>query len=96
LRSPLVVELKANARLALKEQEKTELPSKEENYPASLSEREMEVLRLIARGYTNRQIAEDLFISVRTVSTHVTSILTKTNCDNRVAAATFAAKHDLV
>jgi DNA-binding CsgD family transcriptional regulator len=96
LRSPLVVELKANARLALKEPEKTEPPPKVEKYPAGLTERELEVLRLIARGDTNRQIAETLFISVRTVSTHVTHILTKTNCDNRAAAATFAARHDLV
>ena len=70
-----------------------ERPSKPKGFPAGLTEREVQVLRLIARGDSNPQIAKTLFISVRTVSTHVTNIL---NCDNRAAAAAFAVKHDLI
>ena len=65
-------------------------------YPAGLTAREVEVLRLIASGATNRQIADALHISVRTVTTHVTNILNKTNSDNRTAATAFALRHDLV
>ena len=65
-------------------------------YPAGLTQREVEVLRLIASGATNRQIADALHITVRTVTTHVTNILNKTNCDNRTAATAFAIQHNLV
>jgi DNA-binding CsgD family transcriptional regulator/tetratricopeptide (TPR) repeat protein len=64
-------------------------------YPAGLTEREVEVLRLVARGATNQQVAEALHISVRTVNTHMTNILNKTGCDNRTAASTFAVQHNL-
>jgi DNA-binding NarL/FixJ family response regulator len=64
--------------------------------PAGLTPREIEVLRLVAQGATNRAIAEALTISVRTVNTHVTHILNKTDCANRAAAAIFAARHGLV
>ena len=67
-----------------------------EPYPAGLTAREVEVLRLVATGATNGQIADALHISVRTVTTHVTNILNKTNCDNRTAATAFAIQHDLV
>jgi predicted ATPase/class 3 adenylate cyclase/DNA-binding CsgD family transcriptional regulator len=65
-------------------------------YPAGLTEREVEVLRLVAGGATNQQVAEVLHISVRTVNTHMTNILNKTGCDNRTAASTFAVQHRLV
>ncbi len=65
-------------------------------YPAGLTQREVEVLRLVARGATNQQVAEVLHISVRTVNTHMTSILAKTGCENRTAASAFAVEHDLV
>ena len=65
-------------------------------YPAGLTRREVEVLRLVAGGATNRQVAEELHISVRTVNTHMTNILNKTSCDNRTAASTFAAQHNLL
>ena len=64
------------------------------SYPAGLSLREVEVLRLIAAGKTDREIAEDLFISFRTVG-HVRNILNKTNTANRTEAATFAAHEGL-
>jgi NarL family two-component system response regulator LiaR len=53
------------------------------------------VLRLIASGKTDREIAEELFISVRTVSTHVSNILNKINAVNRTEAATYATRHGL-
>ena len=64
-------------------------------YPAGLFHREVEVLRLIAFGKTDREIAEELFISFRTVGNHVSNILNKTNTSNRTEAATFAAHQGL-
>ena len=58
-----------------------------------LSPREREVLRLIARGHSNRQIARDLAIGEQTVKTHVRSILTKLGLQDRVQAAIFALRH---
>jgi DNA-binding CsgD family transcriptional regulator len=59
-------------------------------YPVGLSAREVEVLRLVAEGRTNRDIADTLFLSGHTVRVHVRNILTKTNTGNRTAAAIFA------
>jgi DNA-binding CsgD family transcriptional regulator len=64
-------------------------------YPASLSNREVEVLRLMAGGKSNRDIADSLFISLNTVSRHVTHILQKTDSLNRAEAAAFAVRHGL-
>jgi DNA-binding CsgD family transcriptional regulator len=64
-------------------------------YPAGLSGREVDVLRLMAAGRTNREIAADLFLSPATVRHHVEHILTKTESENRAAAAAFAQRHDL-
>lgn len=58
----------------------------------SLTAREREVLRLLARGYTYREIAEDLVISVKTVETHASNILRKTQQSNRYALTRWA--HD--
>lgn len=63
--------------------------------PAGLSAREAEVLRLIAHGLTNRQVAEQLFLSPRTVEQHLRSIYGKLGVATRAAAATFAATHGL-
>ena len=56
-----------------------------------LSKREREVLKLIAAGKTNSDIADDLYISIRTVKFHVSSILTKLNVKNRTEAALLVA-----
>jgi DNA-binding CsgD family transcriptional regulator len=64
-------------------------------YPDSLSQREVEVLRLMALGRSNREIAQELFISPNTVAHHVTNILNKTNSANRSEAATYATRHGL-
>jgi two-component system, NarL family, response regulator LiaR len=58
-----------------------------------LSPREREVLRLIAHGHSNRQIARDLAIGEQTVKTHVRSILTKLSLQDRLQAAIFALRH---
>jgi DNA-binding CsgD family transcriptional regulator len=63
--------------------------------PAGLSEREAEVLRLVAAGRTNREIAESLFISEKTVANHLTSIFAKIGVENRVEATAFAIRHGL-
>jgi DNA-binding CsgD family transcriptional regulator len=63
--------------------------------PAGLSAREVEVLRLLAAGRTNREIADLLFLSANTVRVHVRNIMTKTNTDNRTQAAAFARDHRL-
>ena len=64
-------------------------------HPAGLSAREVEVLRLIVAGQTNRGIADALFLSEHTVRVHVRNILTKTDTANRTEAAAFALRHDL-
>jgi NarL family two-component system response regulator LiaR len=62
---------------------------------AGLSNRELEVLRLVAQGRTNRQIAEALALSGKTVARHVTHIFTRTEVENRASAVTFALRHGL-
>ncbi|WP_293771094.1 response regulator transcription factor [uncultured Corynebacterium sp.] len=61
----------------------------------ALTRRELEVLRLLARGYTYREIGEKLFISVKTVETHASNILRKTQQSNRHQLTRWAADHDL-
>ena len=58
--------------------------------------REIEVLRLIASGKTNRRIAADLRISEKTVARHVSNIFTKLDVSSRAAATAYAFKHKLV
>jgi DNA-binding CsgD family transcriptional regulator/pimeloyl-ACP methyl ester carboxylesterase len=64
--------------------------------PAELSARELDVLRLIALGKSNPEIAKQLFITRNTVQNHVSSILVKTNLQNRAQAAVYAKEHGLV
>jgi len=61
-----------------------------------LTGRELEVLGLLATGLTNRMIADELVVTVRTVDTHVSSILTKLGVSSRSAATSFAYRHRLV
>lgn len=64
--------------------------------PAGLSDREVEVLRLVAAGLTNQDIATALFLSVKTVSRHLSNIFTKIGVSSRAAATAFAFEHELV
>ncbi len=63
--------------------------------PAGLSRREVEVLRLLAAGKSNREIAEMLVLSEKTVVNHLTNVYAKTGADNRAAAAAFAIRNGL-
>jgi DNA-binding CsgD family transcriptional regulator len=63
--------------------------------PGGLTEREIEVLRLVAAGRSNREIADELVISINTVTNHVKSILGKTQSANRTEASLFAYRHKL-
>lgn len=63
--------------------------------PGGLSAREAEVLVLVARGRTNRAIAEELFISEKTVTSHLTHVFTKLGVTSRTAASAFAYEHGL-
>ncbi len=65
-------------------------------YPDGLTDREVEVLRLIAAGKSNAEIGDALIISENTVARHVSNIFVKTGVANRVAAATYAMRHGLV
>jgi len=64
--------------------------------PAGLTAREVEVLRLLARGLTNKQAAQQLEISPKTVGRHIESIYSKIGASTRGAAALFAVEHDLL
>jgi DNA-binding CsgD family transcriptional regulator len=66
------------------------------SYPDGLSVREAEVLALIATGSTNQEIAERLFLSVRTVERHINSLYRKIDARGRVEAAAYAARHGLL
>jgi len=61
-----------------------------------LSARELQVLRLVASGKTNRAIAKELFLSEKTIDRHVSNIFTKTNVASRAAATAYAYQHGLV
>ncbi len=61
-----------------------------------LTRRELEVLRLLSTGLTNRAIADELVVAVRTVDTHVSSVLAKLGVSSRSAATSLAFRHHLV
>lgn len=61
-----------------------------------LTEREREVLALVARGYTNKQIADSLYLSEKTARNHVSHILEKLGFSRRSEAAAYAAEHKLI
>ncbi len=65
-------------------------------YPAGLTAREVEILRLVAQGLTDAQVAEQLVISPRTVNWHLTSIYSKLGVSSRAAATRYAVEHHLV
>ena len=79
------------SKLMLELQRPSDLPPTEE----PLTEREMDVLRLVAQGLTNQEIAESLVIGVGTVRTHVSNILAKLQPANRTQAALYALREGL-
>lgn len=71
-------------------------PQKQESLAhEDLTEREMEVLRLLAQGKSNQEVADELFIGVKTVKFHVTNILAKLGVDDRTQAAIYAHKNGI-
>ena len=65
-------------------------------YPAGLTAREVDVLRLIAQGLTDAQVGERLMVSAHTVHAHLRSIYSKLDISSRAAATRFAVEHHLV
>jgi DNA-binding NarL/FixJ family response regulator len=70
--------------------------STEQEVPVALTRREMEVLQLLAQGKPNKEIAEDLVITVRTVKFHISAILRKLGAGNRTEAVAVAAQQGLI
>ena len=66
------------------------------NDPAELTDREREVLELIVEEYTNQEIADKLYISIRTVDAHRRNLLQKTGAKNTAGLVTYAVRHGLV
>lgn len=87
---PIVEAQVTNKMLQRMRKPQTKLPHEE------LTPRELEVLRLIGIGKTNQEIADELFIGVKTVKTHVSNILAKLNVDDRIQIAIYAHRHHLV
>lgn len=91
--------LDARTALARAEALETQLAAYEPppaSYPAGLTAREVEVLRLVAQGLTDAQVAERLYLGRRTIGSHLRSIYNKLGVDSRTAAAVFAAEHGLI
>jgi NarL family two-component system response regulator LiaR len=72
------------------------VPAIAETIRAELSDREIEVLKLIANGKDNAEIAGELHISPKTVKNHISNILMKLQIDNRIQAAVYAVKSGIV
>ena len=85
----------AIAAKVLQRLRETNLEPREEAAPSQLSDREMQVLRLIASGQDNAQIAAELHISPKTVKNHISNILMKLQIENRIQAAVFAVRSGL-
>ena len=88
-----VLQMVADTQVTVRKQP---LPLPSPVYPAGLTNREVEVLRLVARGYTDRQIAQELVLSPRTVNTHLRSIYAKLDVSTRSAATRFAVEQNIV
>lgn len=74
----------------------TSKPAAREPYPDGLSPREVEILRLVATGLTDAEVAKKLFISPRTVNWHLGSIYRKLGFHSRAEATRFAVEHRLL
>ena len=74
----------------------TKMRSREEPLPHhNLTDRELEILLLIAQGKSNQEVADELFIALKTVKTHVSNILSKLDVTDRTQAVIYAFRHEL-
>jgi DNA-binding NarL/FixJ family response regulator len=89
----LCLPLEATPALARIEQLAARLDATPDRLPTGLTAREVEVLRLVAAGLSNAQIAERLFLSPKTVKVHIVNIFAKLGVHNRAAATDFARRH---
>ncbi len=71
-------------------------PRSQSAHPGGLSDREVEVLQIVARGRTNQQVADELVLSAKTVARHLSNIFNKIGADNRSAATAYAFEKGLV
>ncbi len=86
-----VLEPEVTGKMMMKMRQKTShLPHEE------LTDREMEILLLMAEGKANQEIADELFIALKTVKTHVSNILSKLQVQDRTQAVIYAFKHSLI
>jgi len=76
--------------------EKVRQPSETASLEDLLTQRELDVLRLLTKGFTNGQIALNLNVSIRTVTTHIRNILDKLHLQNRTQAALYAVEHGIL
>lgn len=95
IRSVYQGQISLHPSIALKVIQELNQPSSMPPTDEPLTEREVDVLRLIARGLSNQEIAQDLVISERTVGTHVSNILNKLHLANRTQAALYALREGL-
>ncbi len=85
-----VLEPKVTGKMMSRMRQKKEQPLHDD-----LTEREFEILLLIAEGKSNQEIADELFIALKTVKTHVSNILSKLNVSDRTQAVIYAFRHQL-
>ena len=88
-------ELAASLVAEFKDLEDRIEPEKRGRYPGGLSSRETEVLQLLSQGLSNKEIAERLYISERTVKNHISNVLSKLHLENRVKAAIYAVREGI-
>jgi two-component system, NarL family, response regulator LiaR len=86
-----VLEPEVTGKMMMKMRQKNDVAPHEE-----LTSREMEILLLMAEGKSNQEIADDLFIALKTVKTHVSNVLSKLQVQDRTQAVIYAFKHELV
>jgi DNA-binding NarL/FixJ family response regulator len=85
----------ARVRALLAQPRLATVPLRAPAYPDGLTEREVDVLRLIAAGRSNREIADELILSVRTVERHITNLYGKIDARGKADATAYALGHGL-
>ena len=96
IRKAYIGESTIDSSIARKVLQEISRPSKGPPTPDPLTEREEEVLRLVAKGLSNREIAVRMMIAEVTVRTHVSNILSKLHLANRVQATLYALREGLI